>query len=47
MPDHPELSKAYRLGRLVQAAGLALAVAAVLVQLLRVSTELTFRYGGF
>ncbi|BCU77639.1 hypothetical protein [Luteolibacter sp. LG18] len=40
-------SKAFHLGRLVQAVVLALAAAAVLIQLLRNSTELTFRYGGF
>ncbi|MFD0895186.1 hypothetical protein ACFQ5Q_16285 [Luteolibacter ambystomatis] len=43
----PSPSIAYHLGRLVQALALALATAAVLGQLLRSSTELTFRYGGF
>lgn len=47
MADHPRISIARQLGRIVQAIGLALAVAAVLMQLLRASTELTFRYGGF
>lgn len=47
MADTPAHSKAYHLGRLVQAMALALAAAAVLGQLLRTSTELTFRYGGF
>lgn len=47
MADQPGFSTARRLGRIVQAIGLALAAAAVLIQLLRASTELTFRYGGF
>jgi len=47
MAEQPGFSKARQLGRIAQAIGLALAVAAVLMQLLRTSTELTFRYGGF
>jgi hypothetical protein len=47
MSEQPDCSKARRLGRIVQAIGLALGIAAVLIQLLRSSTELTFRYGGF
>ena len=46
-PPSPFSSKAYHLGRIVQAIGLAIAISAVLIQLLRSSTELTFRYGGF
>lgn len=47
MAHQPGFSKAQYLGRVVQAIGLAVAAAAVLTQLLRNSTELTFRYGGF
>jgi hypothetical protein len=47
MTEKPDFSKARQLGRIVQAVGLAVAVTAVLMQLLRTSTELTFRYGGF
>jgi hypothetical protein len=47
MADQPGYPIARHLGRIVQAIGLALAVIAVLIQLLRTSTELTFRYGGF
>jgi len=35
------------LGRFVQAIALAIAVAAVVMGLLRADLELTFRYGGF
>ncbi len=47
MSEPPDLSKARLLGRIVQAIGLAIGIAAVLIQLLRSSTEMTFRYGGF
>jgi len=47
MTDQPEFSKARLAGRIVQAIGLAIGITAVLIQLLRTSTELTFRYGGF
>jgi hypothetical protein len=40
-------SKAYLAGVIMQGIILALAVLAVLAQLVRHSTELTFRYGGF
>ena len=40
-------STARQVGRIVQAIGLVIGITAVLMQLLRTSTELTFRYGGF
>jgi hypothetical protein len=43
----PRPSLAFRLGRFVQAIVLAIAVAAVVMGLLRADLELTFRYGGF
>jgi hypothetical protein len=44
-PARPSL--AFRLGRFVQAIVLAIAVAAVVMGLLRADLELNFRYGGF
>jgi hypothetical protein len=47
MAEQPEFSKARLVGRIVQTIGLVIGIAAVLLQLLRTSTELNFRYGGF
>ncbi|HEY8962763.1 MAG TPA: hypothetical protein VIM57_11220 [Luteolibacter sp.] len=47
MADQPAFSKARQLGRIVQTICLVAGIAAVLIELLRSSTELTFRYGGF
>lgn len=44
-PGRP--SSAFRAGQIVQAIVLAVAVAAIVVKLLRADLDLSFRYGGF
>lgn len=47
MSNPPSRSMAFRAGLIAQAIGLAVVIAAIVIQLLFESTNLMFRYGGF